>query len=67
MEVVEIVKGQLVLTAASACKAVEVEDWATVQAGVETLDEQAKLFAGGRPQAALALRQAPGTAQTPVS
>ena len=30
MAVVEIVKGQLVLTAASACKAVEAKDWATV-------------------------------------
>ena len=46
MAVVEIVKGQLVLTAASACQAVELKDWATVQAGVETLDEQAKLLAG---------------------
>ena len=44
--VVEIVKGQLNLTAASAFRAVDLEDWDTVLSCVETLHGQAKLLAG---------------------
>ena len=44
--VVEIVKGQLNLTAASAYTAVDLEDWDTVLSCVETLHGQAKLLAG---------------------